>query len=305
MEKPTDTEVDYSKAQRKTIIFIRHGESEWNQVFNKGPVITRPFKLVRSLIKEMLMLLSSDSIFLDSPLSSVGVQQAWDLMIFLSSQREGFQDGKSTCARCEDLDIEDICSIIIGNAGQSMLVSSILRRAISTAVLGLSTRLLKTKDRIQLMTCLQEISRNVDTLALTAERCCPTVPFKEAALKQMGELVSFFYTTRLSYSMHQKGNKTLNYKAKDRQKEFSNWVFKQKTDAIIVSGHSLYFREFFRSYLPKAATHEAKTSKMANCGVVAFDFYKGEGEVLRIRPESIKVVYLGFEGKKKKKSKGD
>jgi broad specificity phosphatase PhoE len=318
-EKPTDETFNYAAAHRKTVIFIRHGESEWNQVFNKGPIISRPFKLIVGIIREAFMVFDKDSIFLDSPLSPVGMQQAWDLLTFLASQPEGCQEGRSPKQPVSELDIPDIVSIIRGDVGESFVVSSILRRAISTGVLGLSTRLLKTKpsDRIQLMTSLQEISRNVDTLSLTGlsnGAKLPQVPAKEAAMKQMGDIMSFFYRKRLS-GMHNKGNKTLRMKAIDRQREFTAWLFnQQKQDAIIVCGHSLYFREFFRSYMPKASTHEAKSSKMANCSCVAFDFYKleatGAEKVrykndanLRIRPESIKTIYLGFEGKKSKKAK--
>lgn len=305
MEKPTDAEFNYATATRKTVIFIRHGESEWNQVFNKGHVLSRPFKFVRAMIQEAFMIFQPDSLFLDSPLSSVGVQQAWDLMTFLASQPEGCQEGRSPSKPCSELDIADLVSIIRGDVGESILVSSILRRAISTGVLCLSTRLLKTKPtdqggKIHLMTSLQEISRNVDTLSMTSARMTPQVPAKEGAMKQMGDLVSLFYRTRLS-TMHNKGNKTLKMKAKDRQKDFTTWLFKQTNkDAIIVAGHSIWFREFFRSYLPKGSSHEAKLCKMANCGVVAFDFYKSETDALRIRPEGIKVIYLGFEGKTKK-----
>ncbi len=35
------------------------------------------------------------------------------------------------------------------------------------------------------------------------------------------------------------------------------------------------YREFFRTFLPKDVDHIAKTKKMVNCGVVAFDLVKG------------------------------
>lgn len=243
------------------------------------------------------MIFQPDSLFLDSPLSSKGIQQAWDLLTFLASQPEGCQGHRSPERPCIELDVPDIVSIVRGDVGESVVVSSILRRAISTGVLCLSTRLLKTKssDKVQLMTSLQEISRNVDTLSLTSARAYPQVPRNESSMRQMSELMRCFYRTRLSI-MHNKGNKTLKMKARERQREFTTWLFKQTAqDAIVVSGHSIWFREFFRSYLPKACQHRAKTSKIANCGVVAFDFYRN-ADVLRIHPDSIKVVYLGFEG---------
>mmetsp|Transcript_18928 Transcript_18928/g.39381 ORF Transcript_18928/g.39381 Transcript_18928/m.39381 type:complete len:174 (+) Transcript_18928:217-738(+) len=168
----------------------------------------------------------------------------------------------------------------------------------------LSPRLLKTspqKDKIVLMTSLQEISRNVDTLALTPARSLPQVPAAEAAMRNMGDLMSHFYRTRLEKRWNE-GNKTIKRKAYKRQEQFVSWVFDQtdNTDCIIVCGHSLWFREFFKSYLPKACVHVAKTSKMVNCGVVAFDLYK-DSQVLRINPDSVKEVYGGFEVKGKHK----
>jgi len=154
------------------------------------------------------------------------------------------------------------------------------------------------------MTSLQEISRNVDTLSVTPARSIPKCPPDEAKLKNMGDLMSHWYKTRLDHR-HNAGNKTLSMKADKRQKQFVKWVFEQKdVDCIVVAGHSLWFREFFKSFMPKSATHVAKTTKMANCAVVAFDLYRNiqhSTEVIRIPPESIKEVYGGFEIKGKKK----
>merc|ERR1712084_127201 len=97
-------------------------------------------------------------------------------------------------------------------------------------------------------------------------------------------------------------------KAVKRQETFTEWVFKTRTEnkdvsCIIVCGHSLWFREFFKSYLPKVAVHNAKQYKMVNCGVVAFDLYRRpqKPSVVCIKPESIKEIYGGFEVKDKKK----
>uniref|UniRef100_A0A7S2G619 Uncharacterized protein n=1 Tax=Alexandrium andersonii TaxID=327968 RepID=A0A7S2G619_9DINO len=203
-----------------------------------------------------------------------------------------------------ELDVSDLVSIIRGDAGESVVVSSILRRSISTGMICLSPRLLKTKekDKIALMTSLQEISRNVDTLSLTPARRLPQVPAAEAAMRNMGDLMGHFYRTRLDTKQNT-GNKTLKQKAIKRQEQFVSWVFdgkKDHVDLIVVSGHSLWFREFFKSYLPKACDHLAKTNKMVNCGCVAFDLYK-DSQVIRINPDSVKTIYGGFEAKGKSK----
>uniref|UniRef100_A0A6T0R787 Uncharacterized protein n=1 Tax=Alexandrium monilatum TaxID=311494 RepID=A0A6T0R787_9DINO len=303
--KPDDAAMNFNSpsCRRMKVVFIRHGESEWNAVFNKGSKLTLPIRLVRALVKEALMLFDQDSLFIDSPLSKVGINQGWDLLTFLAAQKAGCLTPGMASRPAAELEVCDLVSIIRGDAGESVVVSSILRRAVSTGMLCLSPRLLKTpqKDKIVLMTSLQEISRNVDTLALTPSRSLPQVPAAEASLKNMGDLMSHFYRTRLEKKWNM-GNKTLKQKAKQRQEQFVNWVFEQKdsVDCIIVCGHSLWFREFFKSYLPKACIHTAKTSKMVNCGCVAFDLYK-DSQVLRINPASIKEVYGGFETKGKHK----
>merc|ERR1719414_2447839 len=149
------------------------------------------------------------------------------------------------------------------------------------------------------MTSLQEISRNVDTLALTPAYTTPVVPRAEGAMKIMGDLLTHFYRTRLDKKLNA-GNKTLKQKAVKRQEHFASWVFDQKVDCIIVAGHSIWFREFFKSYLPKNCKHVAKNSKIVNCGCVAFDFYK-DGTVFHIHPNSIKEIRGGFEVKGKQK----
>ncbi|CAE7568847.1 unnamed protein product [Symbiodinium pilosum] len=307
--KPTDMKLDTSSpnCKRMKIVFIRHGESQWNSVFNQGWKIFLPFRLVRALIREATMTFQRDSIFYDSPLNDKGIQQGWDLLAFLTSQPAGCRDPGACQKPAEQLQVEDIVSMIRGDAGESIVVSSILRRAVSTILLALSPRLLKTtfaKDRVHLMTSLQEISRNVDTLSVTPARSIPKCPPDEAKMKNMGDLMSHWYKTRLDHR-HNLGNKTLSMKADKRQKQFVKWVFEQKdVDCIIVAGHSLWFREFFKSFMPKSSTHVAKTTKMANCAVVAFDLYRNiqhSTEVIRIPPESIKEIYGGFEVKGKKK----
>eukprot|EP00930_Biecheleria_cincta_P070266 TRINITY_DN5790_c0_g1_i2.p1 TRINITY_DN5790_c0_g1~~TRINITY_DN5790_c0_g1_i2.p1 ORF type:complete len:435 (-),score=89.52 TRINITY_DN5790_c0_g1_i2:72-1376(-) len=309
--KPTDIRLDRNGAncRHMKIVFIRHGESQWNSVFNKGWKLFLPFRLVRALIKEVGMLFERGSIFYDSPLNDEGLKQGWDLLTFLSSQPAGCREPGDCQKPVEQLQLEDIVSIIRGDAGESIVASSILRRAISTALLALGPRFLKStvaRDRVFLMTSLQEISRNVDTLAITPSRALPKVPPDEAKMKNMGDLMSHFYKTRLDHR-HNVGNKSLSLKANKRQDQFVNWVFEQKeVDCIIVAGHSLWFREFFKSFLPKSSSHEAKTSKMVNCGVVAFDLYSTTQhgtKVIRILPESIKEIYGGFETKGKKSKK--
>ena len=63
------------------IIWIRHGESNWNEIFNKSPMLLMPVRLLRGMFTEALMV--ADSIFFDSPLCKEGVEQAESLLHYL------------------------------------------------------------------------------------------------------------------------------------------------------------------------------------------------------------------------------
>jgi len=308
--KPDTSQLHFAdpSCKRMKVVFIRHGESEWNAVFNKGSKLLLPFRLAGALIREAFMFFNqTDSLFIDSPLSNVGIEQSMDLLKFLAAEPAGCTKPDSHKLPVAQLEKHDVVSIMRGDAGKSNLVSSILRRAISTGLISLSPRFLKTdedQDQVFLMTSLQEISRNIDTLTLTQAHKLPTIPAMEAASKETGELMKHFYRTRLD-RLYNDGNKTLKMKAIKRQEKFTEWVF-EKThgmDCIIVLGHSLWFREFFKSYMPRLSTHPAKNTKIVNCGVVAFDLYRNSRKVVQIDPDSVKEIYGGFEVKGSKKKR--
>jgi len=308
LNKPTDAKVDMNapSTKRMKVVFIRHGESEWNAVFNEGSKLTLPFRFLVAMFHEMMMLFEQDSLFIDSPLSEKGVQQGWELMTVLASSPTRTLDDERAALPVKDLDREEIISIIRGDAGKSTMVSSILRRAISTGLIAVSPRFLKEKgdkEKMILMTNLQEISRNVDTLSLTPAQTVPQIPISETAVPHLGDILSNFYRTRLDKKFND-GNKTTSLMAKNRHDKFVKWLGTEQTNCVIVFGHSLWFREFFKSYLPKTSNHIAKSKKIVNCGCVAFDFYADSKNIQRIPEESIKVIHGGFdEGKEKKKNK--
>ena len=69
---------------------------------------------------------------------------------------------------------------------------------------------------------------------------------------------------------------------------------------IIVGGHSLWFKEFFKAFLDDEAakTATAARRKIVNCGVVGFTLqhtkHPTHGEMFRIEPDSIESIYGGF-----------
>ena len=90
---PADTPLE------KKVIFIRHGESEWNLVFNKGFGPSFFIRLITALIREFLMVTTLDSIFFDSPLSAEGITQAKELYDFVERESNVLHGGSSSSKR--------------------------------------------------------------------------------------------------------------------------------------------------------------------------------------------------------------
>jgi hypothetical protein len=90
-----------------------------------------------------------------------------------------------------------------------------------------------------------------------------------------------------------------------RMKAFCEWSFKREEKAVIVAGHSIYFREFFKTFLARDSNHISKIEKVKNCGVVAFNLERVRTATghcdYRIVEDSILPLREGFEDKKTKK----
>ena len=142
--------------QRAKIIFVRHGESTWNETFNrsKNPIYFIP-RIIYSIYVDVSLLLvgKRDSWFYDSPLSETGFDQAEQLRRYLRTTKN----------------LSDACKILKGDKGSSVIVSSNLRRALSTVLVGLGDRLERggNNEKVLVLPCLQEGGRNIDTLSIT------------------------------------------------------------------------------------------------------------------------------------------
>lgn len=140
------------------------------------------------------------------------------------------------------------------NTTSSVIVSSSLRRAISTTTLALWERVLRTSEKIHILSSLQEISRNVDTYALSPANTCPDLPFARVAPHCEGFAPSVFNCS------DNFGNKTRNFYGIKRLKAFNDWAFNRSEDVIIVGGHSLWFKYYFQTYLPHKFDHGSKNN---------------------------------------------
>jgi hypothetical protein len=121
-----------------------------------------PVRFLLAFCKEVVVMFSGGSVFLDSPLNETGVAQAKGLLKFLEGE------GQSN----------PHVAIMTGKASRkSVVVTSNLRRCIETATIGLWGRFHEGKDKILLLSDLQEASPNVDTYSLSKPMGLP--PLKQ------------------------------------------------------------------------------------------------------------------------------
>lgn len=284
--------------EERRVVFIRHGESTWNEIFNRGKGVGRflwmPIRFARGLAKEAAALLRPESTFIDSPLSSLGVQQASAIREALhASSRDGSMLAEVLLTP-EDSD------------AKTVIVSSNLLRAVETATLAFADRLEKTREQVYIRSELQEISRNLDTVALAPPLKLPLSP-RTAVIEALGGTGLDF--DHLYCADGNRGNKAVMGHPRRRLARFAAFCFGDSNvdgleglrghsnATVIVTGHSLWFRTFFRMYIDKNVRHKAKERKISNAGVVAFTLERGSvgGRMLyRIRADSIHVLHGQF-----------
>ena len=164
--------------------------------------------------------------------------------------RKYLQDGIKSLGNTET-STKSVLQVLSGDdtSTSSVIVSSSLRRAIATTTLALWKRVTKTEEKIHILSSLQEISRNIDTYALSAANTCPDLPFSRISPHCEG-----FSPTVFSCSDNF-GNKSRSFYGIKRLKAFNDWAFNRSEDVIIVGGHSLWFKNYFQTYLPHKFDH--------------------------------------------------
>lgn len=263
------------------VVFIRHGQSVWNSVFNAFG-LAWPVRSLKALFGEWYLFFTNplDSYIIDSPLSAKGRTEGEDLGSFVRTAH-----GKITL-----------------DTTKSVIVCSNLRRAMATAMLGLQPRLAKTRERIIIDSTLQEGSRNIDAQSFS------TAPGKIAAtpVLDLDTALQLHSTFDPSFNA---GNKSSTSNVYLRMDDFVRHVFSadglspaaggglsnDALEEIIVVGHSGWFRNFFKRFLPPSSQHVSKTKKMKNCAAVVFNLAHdvSSGEVT-IDESSLEVLYRGF-----------
>mmetsp|Transcript_16599 Transcript_16599/g.46402 ORF Transcript_16599/g.46402 Transcript_16599/m.46402 type:complete len:398 (-) Transcript_16599:1502-2695(-) len=287
--------------EQKTIIFLRHGESTWNDTFNKGERSMAKFVMgfIPGLLKASFLEWyffvtgqSSESWFFDSPLSKKGQEQAQNVQAYLRDTNPEYATPKEA----------KLLKILTGTSDEkSQLTSSNLRRAMSTIVIGLQDRLNKRipKDDILVLTELQEVSFNPDALSIS--------PAKSPLISSWMDSpdTKLIYEHQMDTSLNN-GNKSIDSNGLERMQAYAQLVF-ESIDApnVVATGHSYWFRAFFQTYLPHSFEHVCKKKKLCNGGIAGFTFQRkkvakaaaggnGDGYEYMIDPNSIVVLYGGF-----------
>eukprot|EP00550_Attheya_septentrionalis_P003936 CAMPEP_0198288346 /NCGR_PEP_ID=MMETSP1449-20131203/6869_1 /TAXON_ID=420275 /ORGANISM="Attheya septentrionalis, Strain CCMP2084" /LENGTH=375 /DNA_ID=CAMNT_0043986461 /DNA_START=108 /DNA_END=1235 /DNA_ORIENTATION=+ len=288
--------------EKKTIIFVRHGESTWNDTFNKGDRSKVNFlvyfvpNLIYAAAMEFYWFVSGtekQSWFFDAPLSNKGVSQARGIQTFLET---GAAQGTNKEA--------ELIGLMLGNTKNedgtvsSQLVSSNLRRAISTVAMGFQDRLDKELKGDSILICpeLQEISRNPDALSILESQGRAEPSFIDQEMQSVCDMERIL-GKQVDTRLHM-GNKPTGSNGLVRMNAFCETAFNViEKDSIIVGGHSLWFRSFFRSFLPRTFEHVSKKKKIVNGGIVAFTLLRikdPSGYHYMMDPASITVLYGGF-----------
>jgi len=290
------------KVESKTVIFVRHGESNWNETFNKGDRSKANFYLgfipnaIKAFIVEWYFLVTGqdrESWFYDSSLSDKGKLQADGVRKFLRQDLTFSTPKEASMIR-----------ILLGespdgkNSGSkeasSQMVCSNLRRAISTMAIGLKDRLDKNyeSDNIMILQELQEISFNPDALSITPAKGTCKLAFTDP------KFLEPYFENRMDTSKLL-GNKPIDSNGLKRLNAFCDFLFTNvKKENVVAGGHSLYFRSFFKTFLPKDYDHISKVKKIQNGGCVGFTLEKkttDAGVFYEVTPGSIVVLYVGFQ----------
>lgn len=242
----------------------------------------------------------SESWFFDSALSGKGVRQSEGLRKFL--KKEKMRLGSNANGGNREEKAVQLLLAIGESTPSSQVVSSNLRRAISTAAIGLSDRFASStaksakEDSIVLLPCLQEISRNPDALSILPP--CGVAHPTWCDTNIPGIPVSAF-SSLIDTKFHG-GNKSLKSNGLIRLNQFCADIFdesKLPKSTIIAAGHSLFFRSFFQVFLPREVEHIGKKKKIVNGGVVMCTLREatvGSKKEYMIDPSSVVVVYGGF-----------
>lgn len=200
------------------------------------------------------------------------------------------------------LDMDWVMDQLVDDS-DSIVCCSNLRRAISTAVIGLWQRFGVNNESIHILPALQELGMNVDTHTPVLSTDLPEPSDFELKSNKLNvnKLIDF-YQNRLTVEKSFVAKRHLRESAQDQNQRvylFANWAFRPEAEknVIIAVGHSHWFRKFFREFVK--GNHVSKTQKVQNCGAIAFrmtcEVREDGTRSYEIKPGAITTIYKGFQ----------
>ncbi|VWU48556.1 conserved protein, unknown function [Hepatocystis sp. ex Piliocolobus tephrosceles] len=184
-----------------------------------------------------------------------------------------------------NMDIQEHINVLNNKKYKSVILSSNLRRTISSCFIAFYNRINKHNETIHVLNSLEEISRNPDCLSL--------FPYYN----------NTYVATDIETFIHKDIDKLINNNIKIENNYINNkfidtlsYIFNNDNDIFIIFGHSLWFQFFFNYYLKQR--HIAKTNKIKNSGIVVFNMRKysyDDKEKYEIEKDSVRALYKGFE----------
>lgn len=286
----------------RTIYLLRHGESMWNYGVNRGLTSLIP-RWLYLLWWEFRLLLTRDSVFIDSPLSELGVSQSLEAKKFIDNLDRNSSD--YIALRCND------------PQQSALLVSSNLRRAMSTVMIACNSRLSESaSDSVHVNSDLQEMTRNIDGISLSQKRHNTPVSTREScdhSLCAFPHPISLSMETLYNRKVNgaaNKGNKTISSRFQVRLRNVCDWIFTASVcssrPSVLLAGHSLFFRQLLKDTLPDNFEHDVKSGKISNGGIVRIEMLRlkqGDRFEYYVPAESMVVLCGKIEAKKKQKVK--
>ncbi|UKK02308.1 hypothetical protein MACK_001664 [Theileria orientalis] len=273
------SDTDSVTVKVKTIYFVRHGQSIFNDLTVNRNVFVVFFKTIRLILFETFLLFTNEVLTYDSPLSSEGISQAMNAAQFLSSHKNqndpdiAILNGKSTVP--------------------SVLFSSFLRRSQGTTALLFQSRLTSNDENIYVTHELDEVVRNPDCVSMHTVFKSITFPL----LEQLFSPQSYYRYLRLRmvendpYMIKTPYVKVIKF--------FDRIFHKFDEDVIIAVGHSRWIRFAMRVFFPPNSVDlDVLNKKLTNVGILKFDVHlkknlAGEHSYT-FDPKSFRIIYGSF-----------
>lgn len=217
---------DGSNVERKTIFFIRHGESEWNSAQHK--------KQLHKMYKQI-----------DHPLNEEGITQALHLNECWKEQRDGDQAQNAQSAHSKDSkDFTDFMA-------SQIIYTSPLCRATQTAILSLLDHPCLESKGLCYARNLREIKTagGADTMANKTgmeqfEKATSHILEHRPALKEKVDAIQI----NLNDAQQKWWTASVETQYHRRLEDFLYFIRFTKEDNVICVGHSLWFKGLFKRY---------------------------------------------------------